>query len=75
MSQLPVVNSDKDKEELNTCEQADSEKQILSKPEFFETIGKNLRKYWKIGIHWLTVLKSVLAEPFDRRAVEILNST
>jgi hypothetical protein len=51
VSQLPVVNSEKDKDELNTCKQADSEKQILSKPEFFETIGKNLRKYWKIGIH------------------------
>lgn len=69
------ADSERDKEEQNSDEQEDREKQILSKPEFFETIGKNLRKYWKIGIHWLTVLKSVLAEPFDRRAVEILNST
>lgn len=42
---------------------------------FFETIGKNLTKYWKIGIHWLTALKSLLAEPFDERAVKILNSS
>jgi len=44
-------------------------------PTFIETIGKNLKKYWKIGIHWLTVLKSLLAEPFDERAIKLLNSS
>lgn len=53
----------------------DTENPILSKPDFFDTIGENLKKYWKIGIHWLTALKSLPAEPFDRRAVEILNSS
>ena len=53
----------------------DTEKPALSKQDFFETIGKNLCKYWKIGIHWLTAFRSLLAEHFDGRAVEILNST
>jgi len=53
----------------------DAEKPALSKQDFFETIGKNLCKYWKIGIHWLTAFRSLLAEHFDKRAVEILNST
>ncbi|EDN67074.1 transposase of IS641 [Beggiatoa sp. PS] len=43
--------------------------------QFIENIGKKLYKYWKIGIHWLTALKSLLAEPFDERAVKILNSS
>lgn len=58
-----------------TCGQPDTEKSVGQKYEFVETIGKNLCKYWKIGIHWLTALRSLLAEHFDRRAVEILNSS
>ena len=42
---------------------------------FIETIGKNLKKYWKIGIHWLTALKGLLDKPFDEQAVELLNSS
>jgi hypothetical protein len=52
-----------------------TETPISSGPTFIETIGKNLKKYWKIGIHWLTVLKSLLAEPFDERAIKLLNSS
>ena len=60
-----------------SCRQAesDTEKPISGGYEFIDTIGKNLKKYWKIGIHWLTALKSLLAKPFDERAVEILNSS
>ena len=57
------------------CPRQDKEESDLSKQNFLETIGKNLHKYWKIGVHWLTALKSLLAESFDRRAVEILNSS
>ena len=28
-------------------------------------LGDKLRKYWKIGIHWLTVLRRWLLKPFD----------
>ena len=51
-----------------------AEKTTLSKQDFFETIGKNLCKYWKIGIHWLTAFRSLLAEHFNGRAIKILNS-
>ncbi|MCP4932893.1 MAG: hypothetical protein GY927_01510 [bacterium] len=53
----------------------DTEKPISSGYKFIETIGKNLKKYWKIGIHWLTALKELLDKPFDEHAVEILNSS
>ncbi len=53
----------------------DTGKPISSGYTFIETIGKKLKKYWKIGIHWLTALKRLLAKPFDQRAVEILNSS
>ena len=28
-------------------------------------LGEGLQKYWKIGIHWLTVLKKLLLKIFD----------
>lgn len=39
---------------------------------FFEIIGKKLDKYWKLGIHWLTVLRHILHHPFDEHAIELL---
>jgi hypothetical protein len=50
------------------------QKTDTSEHNFFDSIGENLNKYWKIGIHWLTALRSLFAEPFDRRAIEILNN-
>ena len=64
-----------DADSSNSTKNKDAEKPALSKQDFFETIGKNLCKYWKIGIHWLTAFRSLLAGYFDKRAVEILNST
>ena len=43
--------------------------------EFVATLGKKKKKYWKIGIHWLTALRDLLAEPFDERAIRILSNT
>jgi len=51
-----------------------SEKAIYHPYQFFEMIGGKLKKYWKIGIHWLTALRNILHFPFDSRAIEILNS-
>lgn len=28
-------------------------------------LGEGLKKYWKIGLHWLTVLKKLLSKIFD----------
>jgi len=28
-------------------------------------LGEGLQTYWKIGIHWLTVLRKSLLKPFD----------
>ena len=37
-----------------------TEKPDLSKQDFFVRISEKLYKYWKIGIHWLTALRSLL---------------
>jgi hypothetical protein len=37
-------------------------------------IGEKLKKYWKIGIHWLTALRKILDHPFDNAAIKILAS-
>jgi hypothetical protein len=47
----------------------------LSHPyHFFEMIGDKLTTYWKLGIHWLYLLRSLLDHPFDDRAIELLGS-
>jgi len=53
----------------------DSESSYPSKQTFFDSIGSKLNKYWKIGIHWLTALRCLLAEPFDARVIMILNTS
>lgn len=47
----------------------------LNGVEFVATIGRKMKKYWKIGIHWLTALRDLLVEPFDERAIRILANT
>lgn len=46
-----------------------------SKQTFFNTIGNRLNKYWKISLYWLSALRCLLAEPFDARAIMILNTS
>lgn len=43
--------------------------------EFIEILGKNVNKYWKIGIHWITALRNRLSSPFDEIAIEVLGTT
>ncbi len=35
-------------------------------------LGEQLKKFFKIGIHWLTVIKNLLLEPFDRQTIKII---
>ncbi len=41
--------------------------------EFVTWLSQKVKKYWKIGIHWLTALRDLLACPFDEKAVGILS--
>lgn len=50
------------------------EKAISHPYQFFDMIGEKLKKYWKIGIHWLSALRRILDHPFDNAAIEILAS-
>jgi hypothetical protein len=58
----------------NSTSEADTVpgKAISHPYQFFEMIGEKLKKYWKIGIHWLTALRKILDRPFDNAAIEIL---
>jgi len=55
--------------------ESESDKLNVYGYKFIESIGKNLHKYWKIGIHWLTTLQRLLAKPFNEGAIEIFNSS
>jgi hypothetical protein len=37
-------------------------------------LGSKLKKYWKISIHWLIVLKNKLLEKFDPKIAQTLSS-
>ncbi len=39
---------------------------------FLATIGLKLKRYWKIGIHWLTTLRDLLDKPFNMNTIELL---
>jgi hypothetical protein len=43
----------------------------LSGVEFVTWLSQKVKKYWKIGIHWLTALRDLLTCPFDERVVEV----
>ncbi len=40
--------------------------------EFVAALGRQMKVYWEIGIHWLTALRDLLASPFDDRSCQIL---
>ena len=35
-------------------------------------LGNKLKTYWKIGIHWLTVVKNLLIEQFEPSIVKLI---
>jgi len=41
---------------------------------FMAAVGRKLRRYWKIGIHWLITLRANLARPFTLHIRRALNS-
>lgn len=44
----------------------------LDEESFLQSLGQTVSTYWKIGIHWLTVLREVLARPFDHQVISLL---
>jgi hypothetical protein len=59
--------------ESPTGEAYTAHEKALSHPyQFFALIGEKLKRYWKIGIHWLSSLRRILDHPFDNTAIEIL---
>ncbi|MCP4409370.1 MAG: hypothetical protein GY807_16785, partial [Gammaproteobacteria bacterium] len=55
-----------------TDPQPSAQSNRLGGVEFVTRLNKKVKKYWKIGIHWLTALRDLLACPFDERAIGIL---
>lgn len=47
----------------------------LGEAGFLARLGGTVKKYWKIGVHWLAALRDLLALPFDERAWRILHSS
>jgi transposase len=42
---------------------------------FLASLGGAVKKYWKIGVHWLAALRDLLARPFDARTLYILQNS
>ena len=47
----------------------------LGEASFLASLGGAVKKYWKIGVHWLAALRDLLDLPFDARAWRILQSS
>ena len=45
---------------------------LSSGAEFVTILGNGVKKYWKIGIYWLTALRELLSKPYNIRAIAIL---
>jgi len=71
---LQLILKQKLLNEAESTQHGLSDKNNENEEFFFEDIGKKLKKYWKISIQWLTSLRSLLSDPFDKRATEILLS-
>jgi len=56
-----------------TDPQPPAQSRRLSGVAFVTWLSQKVKKYWKIGIHWLTALRDLLACPFDETAVGILS--
>ena len=73
---IVLVKKSADKQEEQTTDDSIpkriEENLTSSCHDFIEILGKNVKKYWKIGIYWLTALRDMLASPFDEKAIKIL---
>jgi len=47
----------------------------LGEAGFLASLGGAVKKYWKIGVHWLAALRDLLAFPYDARVWHILKSS
>ncbi len=52
---------------------AASSGRVVSGAEFVTLLNSKVKKYWKIGIYWLTALRELLDCPFDQKAVGVLS--
>ncbi|MEW6378393.1 MAG: hypothetical protein AB1611_02165, partial [bacterium] len=68
-------NSDTDSQGPINEDETASVKPLSHPYQFFTMIGEKLKKYWKIGIHWLSALRKILHHPFDNAAIKILATT
>ena len=74
LTQSESFDSANSKKSLN-FQQPSAQYSRKSKPyQFFNMIGDKIDKFWKIGIHWLSVLQEILAKPFNDQAVNVLSS-
>lgn len=78
-----IMNDANEKNDGESCPTKETKNKELSdkseflsasKQTFFDTIGSKINKYWKIGVHWLSALRHLLAKPFDAQTIMILNS-
>jgi len=62
--------ADKEENNVENSTPENMEENLTSScKEFIEILGKNINKYWKIGIHWLTVLINRLSSHFYEIAI------
>ena len=67
------VQSNEEAEEESTDKNHHSSQRLYVQG-LVSLLGSKLKKYWKISIHWLIVLKNKLLEKFDPKIAQTLSS-
>ncbi len=61
-----------DEHEPNTASRCLPESRVPPACGVVSLLGGKLHRYWKIGIHWLTVLRNLLNQPFTPDVIRTL---
>ncbi len=69
-----IALQEQDDEQISdNSSEIENQKTVINPYQFFAMIGNNMKKFWKMGIHWLSTLQQILHKPFNANAIEILS--
>ncbi len=72
--EVELLKEDNEDQVTDNKIKSEDQEVVSQSYQFFSMIGDKLKRYWKIGIEWLSTLQVILHLPFDDRAIELLDS-
>ncbi len=72
--EVELLKEDNEDQVTDNKIKSEDQEVVSQSYQFFSMIGDKLKRYWKIGIEWLSTLQVILHLPFDDRVIELLDS-